>query len=64
METSFIPFLLGRREDGLPKAEIWLGAYKKTFSSKILVDGQCVSLCNFLEHHKEFWAMRMNCFFI
>ncbi|UPA12078.1 mannose-6-phosphate isomerase, class I [Borrelia venezuelensis] len=50
--TSFIPSLLGQREDGLPKAEMWLGAHK-TFSSKILVDGQYVSLCDFLGNHKE-----------
>ncbi|AHH12426.1 Mannose-6-phosphate isomerase [Borrelia hermsii YBT] len=49
---SFIPSLLGQREDGLPKAEMWLGAHK-TFSSKILVDGQYVPLCDFLESHKD-----------
>ncbi|WP_040236304.1 mannose-6-phosphate isomerase, class I [Borrelia crocidurae] len=49
---GFIPSLLGQKEDGLPKAEMWLGAHK-TFSSKILVDGQYVSLFNFLEIHKE-----------
>ncbi|AHH10576.1 mannose-6-phosphate isomerase, class I [Borrelia coriaceae] len=50
--TSFIPFLLGQRADGLPKAEMWLGAHK-TFSSKILVDGQYVPLCDFLENHQD-----------
>ncbi|AHH08380.1 mannose-6-phosphate isomerase, class I [Borrelia anserina] len=49
---SFIPYLLGQREDGLPKAEMWLGAHK-TFSSKILVDGQYIALCDFLENYDD-----------
>ena len=49
---SFIPSLLGQKQDGLPKAEMWLGAHK-TFSSKILIEGQYVPLCDFLEQHRE-----------
>ncbi|WAZ85174.1 hypothetical protein [Borrelia miyamotoi] len=62
MVTSFIPFLLGQREYGFPKAEMWLGAYK-TFSSKILVDGQCVYFCNFLENHQELLGNENELFF-
>ncbi|AWG42783.1 mannose-6-phosphate isomerase, class I [Candidatus Borreliella tachyglossi] len=50
--TSFIPSLLGQKEDGLPKAEMWLGAHK-TFSSKISVEGRYRSLYDFLKHHRE-----------
>ncbi|QMU99188.1 mannose-6-phosphate isomerase, class I [Borrelia sp. A-FGy1] len=50
--TSFIPSILGQKQDGLPKAEMWLGAHK-TFSSKILIKNRYVSLCNFLEQHSE-----------
>ncbi|WNY68615.1 mannose-6-phosphate isomerase, class I [Borreliella lusitaniae] len=49
---SFIPDLLGNKIDGIPKAEMWLGAHK-TFSSKILHRNEYVLLSDFLEDHKE-----------
>ncbi|WP_024653869.1 mannose-6-phosphate isomerase, class I [Borrelia persica] len=55
--ASFIPFLLGQEEDGLPKAEMWLGAHK-TFSSQILVDGEYVSLCYFLKKHTDLLGLK------
>ncbi|UGQ17202.1 mannose-6-phosphate isomerase, class I [Borrelia sp. RT1S] len=50
--VSFIPSLLGQKQDGRPKAEMWLGAHK-TLSSKVLIEGQYVPLCDFLECHGE-----------
>ncbi|BCR21835.1 mannose-6-phosphate isomerase, class I [Borrelia sp. HM] len=60
---SFIPSLLGQKEDGFPKAEMWLGAHK-TFSSKILVGSQYVSLYDFLKNYKEFLGNENELFFL
>jgi mannose-6-phosphate isomerase len=51
--SRFIPSLLGKKPDGLPFAEYWMGAHEKCSSDVELNENKKVPLRELIEEHRE-----------